>query len=283
MQGAESRDNTAKAASCVPSLTLRAVLIAISSPLLRDAMSRILREAGATMIHKTADLDGTLTHLKSMAGDPLDLVIIDAALCNQRANAVASLREGNRAARVVVLGYDIDAISSDRVLAADGVLTFDITADMMVSLLHLIQKGERVVPSELMQAISERSRKDRDQPAPAMQAPRLGRSQRPSPREAEILQRLLQGRSNKTIARELGITETTVKVHLKSLLRKINASNRTQAAIWALNNGYSADPTSSSFGDAGPMTEAATGGQADVRSRSVATQPRSRRQTDESQ
>jgi two-component system nitrate/nitrite response regulator NarL len=234
------------------------------------------------MIHETADLDGTLTHLRSMAGDPLDLVIIDAALCNQRANAVASVREGNRAARVVVLGYDLGAISSDRVLLADGVLTFDITADMMVSLLHLIQKGERVVPRELMQAISERSREERDQPA-AMQGPRLGRSQRPSPREAEILQRLLQGRSNKTIARELGITETTVKVHLKSLLRKINASNRTQAAIWALNNGYSADATSASFGAGEPMTEAETRGQAAVPSRSVATQPRFRRQTDESQ
>ncbi|PWC66599.1 transcriptional regulator, partial [Azospirillum sp. TSH7] len=41
----------------------------------------------------------------------------------------------------------------------------------------------------------------------------------------------------KMIANHLNITEATVKVHLKSLLRKINASNRTQAAIWALNNG----------------------------------------------
>jgi two-component system nitrate/nitrite response regulator NarL len=43
------------------------------------------------------------------------------------------------------------------------------------------------------------------------------------------------------IANQLNITEATVKVHLKSLLRKINASNRTQAAIWALNNGIGGD------------------------------------------
>ncbi|HSK41020.1 MAG TPA: LuxR C-terminal-related transcriptional regulator, partial [Arenibaculum sp.] len=42
----------------------------------------------------------------------------------------------------------------------------------------------------------------------------------------------------KTIANHLNITEATIKVHLKSLLRKISASNRTQAAIWALNNGF---------------------------------------------
>jgi hypothetical protein len=49
----------------------------------------------------------------------------------------------------------------------------------------------------------------------------------------------LRGDSNKMIARELGITEATVKVHLKGLLRKIGAGNRTQAAIWAMNNGFS--------------------------------------------
>ena len=48
---------------------------------------------------------------------------------------------------------------------------------------------------------------------------------------------LVTGDSNKMIANHLRITEATVKVHLKSLLRKINATNRTQAAIWALNNG----------------------------------------------
>lgn len=43
------------------------------------------------------------------------------------------------------------------------------------------------------------------------------------------------------IARELNISEATVKVHLKALLRKLNARNRTQAAIWAMENGYAAN------------------------------------------
>ena len=62
-----------------------------------------------------------------------------------------------------------------------------------------------------------------------------------SERAVQILQCLVQGESNKMIANRLGIAEATVKVHMKSLLPKIGANNRTQAAIWALNNGLSTD------------------------------------------
>ena len=58
-----------------------------------------------------------------------------------------------------------------------------------------------------------------------------------SEREREIMGCLVHGKSNKVIARQLGITEATVKVHLKAVLRKLNVSNRTQAAIWAVRNG----------------------------------------------
>lgn len=56
-------------------------------------------------------------------------------------------------------------------------------------------------------------------------------------REVEILGRILEGDSNKQIARRLDIAEATVKAHMKTVLRKIGVSNRTQAAIWAMNNG----------------------------------------------
>ena len=51
----------------------------------------------------------------------------------------------------------------------------------------------------------------------------------------------MTGASNKLIAIRLGIAEATVKVHLKTLLRKIDVNNRTQAAIWAINNGFTAE------------------------------------------
>jgi DNA-binding CsgD family transcriptional regulator len=58
-----------------------------------------------------------------------------------------------------------------------------------------------------------------------------------SPREKLILHRLIEGDSNKYIARKYDITEATVKVHVKAILRKIRVHNRTQAAIWGMNNG----------------------------------------------
>ena len=61
-----------------------------------------------------------------------------------------------------------------------------------------------------------------------------------SERKEQILKDLVKGLPNKIIARKLDIAEATVKVHMKSLLRKIRVANRTQAAIWALENGYGA-------------------------------------------
>ena len=62
-----------------------------------------------------------------------------------------------------------------------------------------------------------------------------------SEREIQILDGLVKGHANKVIARRCGITEATVKVHMKSILRKIRACNRTQAAIWALEHRYAGD------------------------------------------
>jgi DNA-binding NarL/FixJ family response regulator len=59
-----------------------------------------------------------------------------------------------------------------------------------------------------------------------------------SGREGDILRSLLGGNSNKQIARQLGIAEATVKVHLKAVMRKIDAQNRTQAAVCGLANGF---------------------------------------------
>lgn len=215
------------------------------------------------MVYEASNLDGALSFLRSATSDHMDLIILDAALCNTRADAIEAVRREGGPARVVVIGHDISAID-DRLLAADGVLTFDITADTMIRSLSLVKNGERVVPRELMQAIAARSQSAREQspsPPPSPPAPPPepgpGRNPAPSPREVEILQRLLQGVPNRTIARELGITETTIKVHLKSLWRKIGVSNRTQAAVWALNNGYRADGVAPGSAGAGNVTQPA--------------------------
>jgi DNA-binding NarL/FixJ family response regulator len=62
-----------------------------------------------------------------------------------------------------------------------------------------------------------------------------------SPRETQILKLIRDGLPNKAIARNLALSEQTVKVHIKSLLRKLDAGNRTQAAVWAANHDASND------------------------------------------
>jgi two-component system nitrate/nitrite response regulator NarL len=73
-------------------------------------------------------------------------------------------------------------------------------------------------------------------------APRLlvtvGHPPRLSERETQIIDGLVKGHSNNMIARECGIAVATVKAHVKSILRKLQATNRTQAAVWALGQGY---------------------------------------------
>jgi two-component system nitrate/nitrite response regulator NarL len=69
-----------------------------------------------------------------------------------------------------------------------------------------------------------------------------------SEREQQVLICVARGESNKTIARSCSITEATVKVHLQSILRKISARNRTQAALWAVENGLVAKAVLTSNG-----------------------------------
>jgi len=72
-----------------------------------------------------------------------------------------------------------------------------------------------------------------------------------SERERQIIDGLIKGQSNKTIARACEITEATVKVHMKAILRKVPCSNRTQVAIWALEQGDALRASRMSGGSAG--------------------------------
>lgn len=100
--------------------------------------------------------------------------------------------------------------------------------DALIGALTLAELGYHVSPLGPAPAPDTQ---DRDRPRPTEQGE--GHDPRLSHREATILEHLLEGLSNKSIAIRLGITETTVKVHLRSVYRKIGVSNRTQAAMWA--------------------------------------------------
>jgi two-component system nitrate/nitrite response regulator NarL len=142
------------------------------------------------------------------------------------------LRSAYPEARIVVLASDfaVDALRDAMNAGADGYLMKDVSPEALLQSLELVMMGEKVFPTNLAAMLF-----DMNVIAPQHSVRGL------SPREQEILQALVTGSSNKLIAIKLGITEATVKVHLKTLLRKIDVNNRTQAAIWAMNNGFTAE------------------------------------------
>ena len=148
--------------------------------------------------------------------------------------ALRSLCELWPEAKIVVLTSETTAASALDCLnaGADGFLTKDISPSALRHSLQLVMLGERIFPTGVALAIAHGEAEAHLPPAPP--ATRSGLSHR----ETQILRLLLNGCSNKAIARELRIAEATVKVHLKGVLRKVKATNRTQAAIWALNNGF---------------------------------------------
>ena len=138
------------------------------------------------------------------------------------------LRQACPAARLVVLAdrVTIDGLRDALAAGIDGLLAKAVSPEALVQSLQLVLLGEKVYPTNLAALLTEVG-------APLPQASLRGLS----PREQEILQLLVTGASNKLIAIRLGIAEATVKVHLKTLLRKLEVNNRTQAAIWAMNHG----------------------------------------------
>lgn len=164
--------------------------------------------------------------LVQIAQSGADIVLVDAD-ARSAAQTIAAIKAAHPASKVVYLtdGVDGDRLRSVLEAGADGYLTRNRSIEALAQALRLVALGEKVFPSDLASLMTARSTSGPVGPRGI------------STRETQILQFLLVGESNKAIGRHLAITEATVKVHLKSLLRKINASNRTQAAIWGMNNG----------------------------------------------
>ena len=150
---------------------------------------------------------------------------------------------------VILAGYYTpDDIGAAQRSGACGFLCQNITAEQLVASLRLIAFGQAVVPRDCYsgQLALGSSTADGE-----MEWPRLIKkagtnssaetsekdvAQRLSRRELLILRMLTEGASNKAIALKLVITESTVKVHMKAILRKFRLENRTQAAMWARNH-----------------------------------------------
>jgi DNA-binding NarL/FixJ family response regulator len=136
--------------------------------------------------------------------------------------AIAAIRAEFPNARIIVLTtYAGDAQAAAALKAgASGYLLKSLVRKELIETIRAVHSGKRRVPPEIATEIAEHVADD------AL-----------SPREIEVLRRVAAGKSNKLIAAELDISEGTVKSHMKSILPKLDASDRTHAVMIALKRG----------------------------------------------
>lgn len=196
-------------------------------PLLRSGLRSQLDGKGFEIGAEAASVEEITGYVN---GRLPDLIIVD---FGQGADAIATLKSEQPQARTVVFAESAElALLADMFSAgADGYLLKSITPSALIESLRLVALGEKVFPSMLTDFLG--SMRTQQAGSERVRVGDVALSQR----ELDIIRRLADGNSNKAIAKELAITEATVKVHLKTVLRKLGATNRTQVAIWAVQHG----------------------------------------------
>jgi two-component system nitrate/nitrite response regulator NarL len=170
-----------------------------------------------------------------------DLILLDNHLPGVRGvDAIPGLREVAPKARIVVLtvSEDGDDLAAALQAGASGYLLKTIERDDLIGSIRRAMRGESVVSPEMTEKLIQAFRAA--SAAPAAAAPDVEPEELHdalSPRELEILREIAHGGSNKEIARTLGIAETTVKIHVQRILRKLNLTSRVQAAVYASGHG----------------------------------------------
>lgn len=173
----------------------------------------------------------------ALAGrEPVLILLCESPSPNKYLETLVRLKVQCPSASVVILADHLEPNAVVRLYEAglNGLCSPAMVGSSLVKALELVVAGETFLPAAIGLALLEQRSRRRMSDAPAVWTPPVaGLAARLSIREAQILQYLMQGASNKVIARELHLAEATVKVHIKCILRKIPAANRTQAAMWA--------------------------------------------------
>jgi len=235
--------------------------------LLREGLARILTAAGFRILASASGVDYPIP--SSLPQKQPILLIIDVGDDFDTAFAqMKSFKQRYPAGRVAMLAHQrtLNIMVAAFRLGANAYLAKVATCDTFIKSLELVMLGVTLLPSEILSFICHRQHRSRaaghsghavhhvnvpdDGNADKVGddgemigtkgetnelVPRAMTSLTPlSTRQQSILRCLIQGDSNKSIARQLAISEATAKVHVKAILRKIRVHNRTQAAIWAI-------------------------------------------------
>jgi two-component system nitrate/nitrite response regulator NarL len=222
-----------------------ATVLAGPNVLLREGLARILGAANfrvvASVPHVCDALATSLSRHQSIlliidSGDDPDAVVTQMGL----------FKEQHPSGRIAVLSghYRLGDMVSAFQAGANVYFAKLVNCNAFMKALELVMLGETILPPELLSFIGDREDvqechpviPEREKIGDTLPSTELDDVPRLSVREKCILRCIVEGDSNKIIARKISIAEATVKVHVKAILRKIRIHNRTQAAIWAMNN-----------------------------------------------
>jgi two-component system, NarL family, nitrate/nitrite response regulator NarL len=195
------------------------VLLADDHDLVRESLRLLLIATGRAEVSLARDVDEALALIAS--ADRFDLILLDYWMPGMNGTeGLSRVIEAAGDAPVAILSGNLSGTLAEEVLriGARGVIPKSITGKSFVNALNFMISGEVYVPATLQQALSG-----------ASQPNGFGLT----PQETRVLSRLAHGLTNKEIAKEMDLSEVTVKMHVRSMLRKVGASNRTQAALIA--------------------------------------------------
>ncbi len=195
-----------------------------------------LRRAGyKALLHgDTFDVSGEAASLEETAsqlaaGAP-DLLLAECPAPDSDAFALLkTLKDSHPEMRIVVFADGLGPHAAHELCLAgiDGILETDIAPEALIGYINLVLLGETVIHPGVGLAA----------PRSAVAGPSAKDVGRMSERELTVVQHLANGLSNKEIARLLGIVDGTVKIHVRNVQRKLKLKNRTQIAVWAVENG----------------------------------------------
>lgn len=211
---------------------IRVVVIDDHTLFRRGVTALLAREPGFRVVGEAADgFEG----IRIVSAAKPDVVLLDLNMPGiSGVEALQAIHHEAPDAHVVMLTVSEDAADLLGALRAGaaGYLLKNIDSDFLLASLERAADGESVISPEMTGKLMQGVR------AGAVPAP----ADALSPREREILQHLARGSSNKEIARTLAVAESTVKIHVQHILRKLNISSRVQAAVWAIEHGIATRP-----------------------------------------
>jgi two-component system nitrate/nitrite response regulator NarL len=214
------------------------VLLIDDHALVRKGIEELLQSRGVQVVAAVGSGEEGVRRAREL---PADLILLDVKMPGMNGiETLKALRASGVGAPVVMLTMsreDADLSAALRA-GAQGYLLKDIEPEDLVPALEAAVQGNNVVARELVGSLA---RLVRGGDAAAAAAPPPARAAAPfaelTPRELEILGCIADGSSNKMIARALDITDGTVKLHVKAILRKLGLRSRVEAAVTAVEHG----------------------------------------------